>query len=139
MNSSLHANNRNKGMLSLGKGKTQGLDNTTLTAEAEYSINFSRSQKDFCLNLHYNGSNSFLFLNATKIHQFKANNSEIKKYPLCLGNITKDFSADSMKKTGLNGYVYDFGVDYNAIAVDDILDKHKYLMKKHNIKSCLDF
>ena len=56
-----------------------------------------------------------------------------------MGNISKDFSADSMKKTGLNGYVYDFSVDYNAIAVDDILDKHKYLMKKHNIKSCLDF
>ena len=126
-------------MLSLGKGKTQGLDNTTLTAEAEYSINFSRSQTFFCLNLHYNGSNSFLFLNATKIHQFKVNNSEIKKYPLCLGNISKDFSADSMKKTGLNGHVYDFSVDYNAIAVDDILDKHKYLMKKHKIKSCLDF
>ena len=68
MSSSVHANNRNKDMLSLGKGQTQGLDNTTLTAEAEYSINFSRSQKFFCLNLHYNRSNSFLFLNTTKIH-----------------------------------------------------------------------
>ena len=86
------------------------------------------------LSLHYNGSNSFLFVNATKIHQFKAKDSEIKRYPLCLGNISKDFSVDNMKKTGLNGYVYDFSVDYNAIAVDAILDIHKYLMKKHDIK-----
>ena len=53
--------------------------------------------------------------------------------PLCLGNISKDWSADNMKRTGLNGYVYDFSVDYDAIAVDCILDLHKYLMKKNNI------
>ena len=47
--------------------------------------------------------------------------------------ISKDFSVVNMKKTGLNGYVYDFSVDYNAISVDDILDIHKYLMKKNNI------
>ena len=58
----------------------------------------------------------------------------MKAYPLCLGNISKDFSVDSTKKTQLNGYVYDFSVDYNAIAVDAILDIHKYLMKKHDIK-----
>ena len=51
----------------------------------------------------------------------------------CLGNISKDFSVDNMKKTGLNGYVYDFSVDYDAIAVDDVLEIHKYLMKKNGI------
>ena len=60
-----------------GKGPTQGLDDTTLTAEAQYSITFSRSNSKLCLNLHYNGSNSFLFVNATKIYQFKAKDSEI--------------------------------------------------------------
>ena len=45
----------------------------------------------------------------------------------------KDFSVDNMKKTGLNGYVYDFSVDYDAIANDKILDNHKYLMKMNNI------
>ena len=70
------------------------------------------------LSLPYNGSNSFLFVNGTKIHQFKAKDFEIKKYPLCLGNISKDFSVNNMKKTGLNGYVYDFSVDYNAIALN---------------------
>ena len=53
--------------------------------------------------------------------------------PLCLGNISKDWSVDNMKKTGFNGYVYDFSVDYDAIAVDDILDIHNYLMKKNDI------
>ena len=62
------------------------------------------------------------------IHKFKAKDSEIVASPLCLGNISKDFS---MKKTGLNGYVYDFSVDYDAVAVDDILDIHKYVMEKN--------
>ena len=92
MSSSVHANNKNKDILILGKGQTKGLDNISLTAEAEYSINFSRSEREFCLSLHYNGSNSFLFVDATKTHQFKAKNSEIKRYPLCLRNISKDFS-----------------------------------------------
>ena len=60
-------------------------------------------------------------------------NSEIVATPLCLGNVSKDFSVDNMKKTGLNGYFYDFNVDYDSIAVDDILDIHKYLMKKISI------
>ena len=69
-----------------------------------------------------------------QIHKFKSKGSEIVATPLCLGNISKEFSVDNMKKTGLNGYVYDFSVDYDAIAVDDILDIHKYLMEKNSIK-----
>ena len=70
MSSSVHIVNKNEDIIILGKGPTQELDNTTLTAEAEYSTNFSRSQRKFCPSLHYNGSNT-LFLNATKIFQFK--------------------------------------------------------------------
>ena len=84
--------------------------------------------------MHYNGSKSFLFVNATKIYQFKAKDSEIKKHPLCLGNILKDFTANNMKKTGLNGYVYEFSVDCDTINTINIIDIHKYLMKKHDIK-----
>ena len=84
--------------------------------------------------MHYNGANSYLIVNGTEIIKFKAKDSEIVTYPLCLRNISKDFSVDNMKKTGLKGYIYDFSVDYNAIAVADILDIHKYLMKKHGIK-----
>ena len=53
--------------------------------------------------------------------------------PLCLGSISKDWSVDNMKKIGFTGYVSDFSVDYDAIAVGDILDIHNYLMKKNNI------
>ena len=67
------------------------------------------------------------------IQKFKAKDSEIVASLLCIENISKDFSVDNMKKTGLNGYVYDFSVDYDAIAVDDILDIHKYLMEKNGI------
>ena len=66
-----------------------------------------------------------------KLLKFKVKNSEIVANPLRLVNISKDFSVDNMKKTRLNGYVYDFSVDYDAIAVDDILEFHKYLMKKN--------
>ena len=73
-----------------------------------------------------------MFVNGTEVYKFKAKYSEIIATPLCLGNISKDFSVDNMKKTGLNGYVYDFSVDYDSIAVDNILDIHKYLMEKIN-------
>ena len=90
-------------------------------------------QKKFCLSLHYNGVNSYLFVNGTEIYKFKAKDSEIVASPLCLGNISKDWSADNMKKTGLTGYVYDFIADYDSTDVDDIKDIHKYLMKKNDI------
>ena len=84
--------------------------------------------------MHYNGANSYLFVNGTDIHKFKAKDSEIVATPLCLGNISKEFSVDNMKKkTGLNEYVYDFSVDYDTIAVDDILYIHKHQMKKNCI------
>ena len=82
------------------------------------------------LSLHYNGANSYLFVKGTEIIKFKPKDSEILAYSLCLGNISKNWSQDNMKKTGFNGYIYDFSSDYNAITVSDILDIHKYLMKK---------
>ena len=133
MSSYAKIDNREKNILILCKGPTQGLKHT-LSAEKMYSINFTENNKKFCFSLHYNGGNSYLFVNITEIHKFKAKDSEIVATSLCLGNISKDWwSADNMKKTGLNGYVYDFSVDYDAIAFDDILDIHKYLMKKNNM------
>ena len=123
---------RKKDILVLGWGPTQGLEHT-LTAEKMYSINFTETNKKFCLSLHYNGANSYLFVNGTEIYKFKANDSEIVASPLCLGNISKDWLIDKMKKTDFNGYVYDFNVDYDATSVDDIKDIHKYLMKKNNM------
>ena len=83
--------------------------------------------------MHYNGANSDLFVNGTETYKFKAKDSDIVATPLCLGNISKDWLIDIMKKTGFNGYVYDFSVDYDATDVDNIKDIHKYLMKKNNI------
>ena len=78
MSSSVHIDNKGKDILILGKGPARGL-NHTLTAETQYSINFTRPGINFCFNLHYNGSYSFLFVNASKIYQLKAKYSEMKK------------------------------------------------------------
>ena len=80
--------------------------------------------------MHYNRSNSYLFVNGTEIHKFKTKDSEIVAAPICLRNISRDISVDNVKETGLNGYVYDFSIDYNAIPNKKILDIHKFLMKK---------
>ena len=132
MSTSIHVDNKKKDVLVLGRGPTQGLE-STLTAEKIYSINFTVTKKKFCLSLHYNRGNSYLFVNSTEICKFRAIDSAIVASPLCLGNISKDWSTDNMKKTVFTGYVYDFSADYNTITVDDIKDIRKYLMKKNNI------
>ena len=133
MSSSVHVDNKGKDILILGKGPTQGLGEHSLTAEKTYSVNFTDHIEKYCLSLHYNGAKSYLFVNGTKIIKFKTKDSKIVATPLCLGNISKDWSVDNMNDTGLNGYVYDFSVDYDATAVDDILDIIKYLMKNNNM------
>ena len=72
-------------------------------------------------------------MNCTEIIKFKAKDSEIVPRPLCLGNISKDWSTANMKKNGFTGYVSDFSVDYNVTDVDDIKGIHKYLMKENDI------
>ena len=100
MSLSTKIDNRKKYILILGRGTTQGLE-STLSAEKMYSINFTKKNTKFCLSLHYNGANSYLFVNGTEIIKFKAKDSEILAYSLCLGNISKDWSQDNMKKTDL--------------------------------------
>ena len=117
MSSSVHANNKVNNILVLGKDFIQGINGTTIYAEKTYSINFTKSNARFCLSLHYNGDNSYLFVNGTEICKFKA----------------KDFSVDNMKKTGLYGTVYEFSIDYDAITNDKILEIYKYLMKKNGV------
>ena len=88
MSSSAHIDNQKKDILFLGIGPTQGLEHT-LIAEKMYSINFTMTKKKFCLSLHYNGANSYLFVNGTEIYKFKAKDSEIVASPLCLGTLQK--------------------------------------------------
>ena len=83
MSSSVNIENKGKDILITGEGPTQGLDDTTLAAEAIYRINFTQPNKRFVLSLRCNRINSFLFVNTTKIYQFKPKGSEIKDYALC--------------------------------------------------------
>ena len=98
MSTSVQAKNRTKNILVLGKDFRQGLGNTTIYAEKLYSVNFTKTNTKFCLSLHYNGANSYLLVNGTGIHKFKAKDFETVVTPLCLRNISKDISVDNMKK-----------------------------------------
>ena len=133
MSSSSHANNKARSILVLVKDFIQGIDGTIIYAEKMYSTNFTVANKTFCLSLHYNGDNSYLFFDSEEIINFKAKDSEVVPYPLCLGGLSKDFSLANTHKTALREYIYDFSVGYWAIANDKIFDIHKYLMKKNNI------
>ena len=95
MSLSAHIDNNKKDILVLRICPTQGLEHT-LTVEKMYSINFTVTKKKFCLRLHYNGANSYLFVNGTEIYKFKAKDSEIVATPSCLGNISKDWSIDNL-------------------------------------------
>ena len=77
-------------------------------------INFTEHNKKFYLSFHYNGANSYSFVYGVEFIKFKAKDSEITGTPLCLGNVSKDFSVDNMKKTGFYGYVYDFSANVRA-------------------------
>ena len=114
----------------LGKDFIQGINDTNIYAEQIYTPNFTVTDKKVCLSLHYNGNNSFLFVTNREIVKFKAADSEIVPYPLCLGNISKDFNLTNTQKTGLSGYVYDFSVDYKAVTTSKIHDIRAYLMQK---------
>ena len=107
-----------KYILTLVKGPTQGLDNTRLTAEVDYSINCTEQEKKFCLSLYYNGSTSYLFVNGVKIYQIRAKDSQLVLHPMCLGNISQDFLIDNMIDTGLNGYFYNFSTSFGSIDVN---------------------
>ena len=91
LSSSLHANNQKNNILVLGKDFVQGINGTTIYAEKSYKINFTEKNKKFCLSLHYNGANRYIFINGTEIHKFKAKDAEIVTSQLCLGTFQKTF------------------------------------------------
>ena len=93
-----HTDNRKKNILVLSESLTDGLDDTTTTAETKYSANITKSRKKICLSLPYSAANNFLKINGVQIYQFKTKDFEVNKYPLCLRNISKDFKVDNMKK-----------------------------------------
>ena len=97
-----------------------------------YSPDLTVAIKTFCLSLHYNGDDSYLFVNGKEVIKFKTKKQSLVE-KLSLGNISANFNQADRKSTGVYGYIYDFSVDYNAISNDKIHDIHRYLMEK-NIK-----
>ena len=119
MSSTGHVDNKGKDILILGEAPTQGLDDVTLTTQ---------SGRKLVLRLHYNGSKSFLFVNATKVCQLKAKNSGIKDYALSLGNISKNLAINNLKKRIKMSCKF-FSVDFNLTDSKNILNINKYFMK----------
>ena len=132
---SVHATNKTQNILIPGHGLTQKANNTTIYAEKMYSPNFSAENKIFCLSLHYNSDNSYLFVNGKEVTKFKAKKSDIKANQLTLGSISAsaNLSSSDIENSKLYGNVYDFSVDYSAISNDKIQDIDAYLMKKSGI------
>ena len=133
--SSIHATNKTQNILILGHVLTQKVNNTTIYAEKIYSPNFSAENKIFCLSLHYNGDNSYLFVNGEEVTKFKVKKCEIKANQLTLGSISTsaNLSIGDIEDSKLYGNVYVFSVDYSAISNDKIQDIYAYLMKKNGI------
>ena len=132
---SAHATNKTQNILILGHGLTQKINNTTIYGEKMYSPNFSAVNKIFCLSQHYNGDDSYLFVNGNEVTKFKAKKSEIKANQLTLGSISTsaNLSSSDIEDSKLYGNVYDFSVEYSAISNDKIHDIHAYLMRKDGI------
>ena len=129
-----HSINKTQNIYVLGKDFVQGINNTTIYAEKIYKTNFTEQSKKFVLSLHYNGDNSYLFVNGSQELKFKSSINYLDRNLLCVSNISSDWSLTNGTKTGLYGNVYEFAIDYVPLSgVKTIYDIHRYLMKKHNI------
>ena len=136
MSFSKHANNKANNIYVMGKDYIQKINNTTIYAEKIYYRNFTDPGKKFVLSLHYNGNNSYLYVNGNQGLKFKAKTDQLVKEKLCLGNLSDQWTTSESEKTGLHGKIYDFVADYEQIAgTTKILDMHRYLINKHSIIS----
>ena len=134
MSFSVHATNRANHIYVLGTEFVQGINGATIYAEKNFYRNFTDPGKKFVLSLHYNGNNSYLFVNGRQELKFKCKTAQLVKEKLCIGNLSDQWTTSESEKTGLYGNIYDFVVDYEAIiGVKAIYDMHRYLMTKHNI------
>ena len=134
MSCSVRKTNRAHHIYVVGTGLTQGIHDTTLYAEMDFYRNFTDPGKRFMLSLHYNGDDSYLFVNGRQELKFKCKTDQLVKEKLCIGNLSDQWSTSESEKTGLYGSIYGFVVDYKQIVgVKAIYDMHRYLMTKHNI------
>ena len=136
---SIYSTNKKQNIYILGKDFVQGINGTTIYAESIYKTNFVTHSKKFVLSLHFNGNNSYLFVNGTQELQFKSSVNYLDRNLLCLGSISSGWTQTNSTKTGLYGNVYEFAIDYVPLktvpGVKTIYDIHRYLMKKHNISN----
>ena len=130
----IHSNNKANNIYVMGDGIVQGINDTTLYAEKIYCQNFTQPSKKFVLSSHYNGDDSYLFVNNKQELKFKCKTESLVKEKLCIGNLSDKWTTSESEKTGFYGSIYDFVVDYKPIVgVDPIHNMHRYLMTKHNI------
>ena len=87
------------------------------------NINFSKAKTKFCWSSHYNGDESYLYVNKTEICKFKTKNN-ISWYNFCLRSVSKGFTKDEPCVISLNNTLYDFSVDHTSIKKEDIFNIH---------------
>ena len=134
MSFSVHATNRANHIYLMDTGLTQGINDTTIYAEKNFYRNLTDFGKKIVLSLHYNGDNSYLFVNGRQELKFKAKTDQLVKEKLCIGNLSDQWTTSESEKTGVYGKIYDFVVDYEQIpSVKTIYDMHRYLINKHSI------
>ena len=131
---SSYSTNKTQNIYVLGKDFVQGINNTTIYAEKIYKTNFTEQSKKFVSSLHYNGDNSYLFVNGGQELKFKSSVNYLDRNLLCVGNISSEWSLTNGTKTGLYGNVYEFAIDCVPLSgVKTVYNIHRYLMKKHTI------
>ena len=136
MSFSKHENNKANNIYIMGKDYIQKINDTKIYTEKMYYRNFTDPGKKFVLSLHYNDSNSYLYVNGNQELKFKAKTDQLVKEKLCLGNLSDQWTTSEPEKTRLYGKIYDFVVDYEHVAeTTKILDMHRYLITKHSIIS----
>ena len=134
MSFSVHATNRANHIYLMGTGLTQGINDTKIYAEKNFYRNFTDFGKKIVLSLHYNGDNSYLFVNGRQELKFKVKTDQLVKEKLWIGNLRDQWTTSESEKTGVYGKIYDFVVDYEQISgVKAIYDMHRHLITKHNI------
>ena len=136
MSFSKYAKNKANNIYLIGKDYITKINDTTIYAEKMFYRNFTELGKKFILSLHYNGDNSYLFVNGREELKFKTKTDQVINKNSCLDNLSHYWTKDQSTKTSLYGNIYFFVVDYKAIVgTTTIYDMHRYLMTKHNIKS----
>ena len=133
--SSFHDGNRKNNLLVLGKGPTFRIHERFGSPEKNVSINFSKANTKFCLSLHYDADKSYLFVNGKETFKNKVDNKNVNFLTqFCLESISNGFSATESREVSLNVNVHDFSVNYSSIEKSDVLNIHKFLITKNNIK-----